>query len=398
MILSLPDFVQYNIMILSLSEYIYQKALHYFDNDIGLILIIKKNDEFVVSHFSASAAKIWGFETYERVQEEVIGKPVKTLMPTYIWEAHDKWIEDSREKAINLKGKFIEIAMREMGKDRKALPIASRKADGVKAFLKFESFTDGDDTVSLVGAIAEDSGIEGEEGKLVSTFSSFVGKMMEMDLEKAAKKTERWAKSVKRIGIALGSMGAVAAGIFIGIKTFIVDTFNLGNIKQSDKVLTALNPRNMEVVNDLKSVAARIMAAADKAKNQKIIRAFLLIYAEENGTYYSNFKQDYQWVAEGYDRINGTYAIEKGIDFERFTSIVKGKCYSIDTTKLEPTEPMRGALESSGSFGQIMCQVKNDKLLGGLAIEYSEPLADIQLAEDLLQIEAGRFSRKYFGD
>jgi hypothetical protein len=140
------------------------------------------------------------------------------------------------------------------------------------------------------------------------------------------------------------------------------------------------------------------MASADKLKSQKIIRAFLLVYSEENGQYYSTFRQNYQWTAPNYDRINGTYSIQKGIDFERFVSINEGKCYSIDTTKLEPTDPMRGALESSGVVGQIMCQVKNDKLLGGLAIEYHEPLEDMQLAEDLLQIAAGDFSTKYFGD
>jgi hypothetical protein len=385
-------------MPISLPDYIFQKASHYFDNEIGLILVIKKNDEFLVSHFSPAAAKIWGFTDFEQVQKEVIGQPVKGLMPSYIWEAHDKWIAASMAEAIDLRDKTDGMAMQEMGKNREPLPIASRARDGVKAYLKFESFTDGNEVVSLVGAIANGANTDAEGAKLVSTFSSFVGKMVELDLEEAAKKTEKVAESIKKIGIALGSIGTVVAGLFIGIKTFMVNTFNLGDIRQTDKVLTALDPRESEVANDLKSVATRIMASADKLKSQKIIRACLLVYSEENGKYFSTFRQNYQWTAPNYDRINGTYSIQKGIDFERFVSINEGKCYSIDTTKLEPTDPMRGALESSGVVGQIMCQVKNDKLLGGLAIEYHEPLEDMQLAEDLLQIEAGRFSTKYFGD
>ncbi|MGL5062331.1 MAG: hypothetical protein ACRC62_20330 [Microcoleus sp.] len=381
----------------ALPEYIFQKASHYFDAEIGLIIVIKKNDEFIVTHFSPAAAKIWGFTDFEQVQREVIGQPVKTLMPRYVWDAHDKWIDASRTAAIDLRDKNTEMAMREMGK-KNALPIASRKTDVAKAFLKFESFTDGEEIVSLVGAIADVDQQEGESVKLVSTFSSFVTKMIEIDIEQAAKKTEKMAESVKKIGLALTSMGAVAVGIFIGIKTFVVNTFNLGNIKQTDKVLTALDPRESEVSNDLKSVATRIMASADTLKGQKIVRAFLLVYSEQDGKYYSSFRQNYQWVAPKYDRINGTYPIQRGVDFERFTTISQGKCYSIDTTKLEPTDSMTGALQSSGAVGQIMCQVKNEKLLGGLAIEYNEPLKDMQWAEDLLQIEAGRFSTKYFGD
>ncbi|MGL5059071.1 MAG: hypothetical protein ACRC62_03735 [Microcoleus sp.] len=384
-------------MSIALPEYIYQKASHYFDTEIGLIIVIKKNDEFIVSHFSPAAAKIWGFSDFEQVQREVIGQHVKTLMPHYIWEAHDKWIEASRAAAIDLRDKNTEMAMQSMGK-KSALPIASRKADGVKAFLKFESFTDGKEVVSLVGAIADVDQQEGESVKLVSTFSSFVTRMMEIDIEQAAKSTEKMAESVKKIGLALTSIGAVAVGLFVGIKTFVVNTFNLGNIRQTDKILTALDPRESEVSSDLKSVATKIMASADKLKAQKIVRAFLLVYSEQDGKYYSSFRQNYQWTAPNYDRINGTYPIQKGVDFERFTTISQGKCYSIDTTKLEPTDPMVGALQSSGAVGQIMCQVKNDKLLGGLAIEYNEPLNDMQWAEDALQIEAGRFSTKYFGD
>ena len=180
-----------------------------------------------------------------------------------------------------------------------------------------------------------------------------------------------------KAGKIAGTAVPIIVGAFAGLNTFITGIFEVETTPRQAADIIQEAPNT-----EIKSLLIEL------GEETNSLRAFVFVYFRgDDNTVSAQFTRKLQWARNGLQLIpEGKYPInDNTFSRHRYDSLGRLDCSTLRTSQLPTTEPLRKALEASGSTHQIACPIPlAENGLAAIAVEFSNEVSDPIRVQSLL--------------